>query len=223
MKNIFKLLGKSPFKPMQKHVEEVANCVGKLSAFLKALKNNYVEAVKIAKEISEFEHNADKIKDEIRNNLGKSLMLPVKRSDLLTILSIQDAIADTAEDISVLATMKKKMNIPDEIYTLLDLVLEKSIETFNKYKEIIDGLDELVEATFAGPQAEKMRKNIGDVCYLEHEADKVQKMLLVKIFEYDEQLSKSDFFILAKLCKGIGDLANISESSANKIRLILLG
>jgi predicted phosphate transport protein (TIGR00153 family) len=208
---------------MQDHADQIANCVLKLKDFLTTFKKSFEEGKKLCAEISEFEHKADQIKDKIRNNLGKSLMLPVNKGNLLDILSIQDAIGDTAEDIAVLATMKKDFTIPDELFTLLDILLDKAIDTFKKYREIIDLLDELLEATFTGPQAEQIRKEIKNVARLEHETDKAQKIFLQKFFDYEENLSKSEFFLISKISKGIGDIANISEKAANKIRLILLG
>jgi len=223
MKNILNsLLGKSPFKPLQEHMRQIQSCVLPLKQLLQELKKGSDAAAKtLAAQISEHEHLADKIKDEIRESLSKSLFMPVQRQDVLEILSIQDAIADTAEDIGVLCTIKDSFSVPDELFTLMEIILDKSVETFQKYQEIIEDMDELLEATFSGPQAQKTKKNIGEVAYLEHETDRAQKVFLKKFFEYDSRLSQSDFFLIAKITRRIGDIANISEKAANKIRLIL--
>lgn len=223
MKNILtSLLSKSPFKSFQEHLEEIKNCVLLLNPLIKALKNDMPQAKSIALKISEHEHNADKIKDSIRDNLSKSLLLPIGRSELLEILSIQDAIGDVAEDISVLCTIKENFKIPEEIFTLVEIILDKSVETFNQYFQIIYQMDELLESTFTGAQAEKIRKDIEQVAYLEHETDNAQKVFLKNFFLIEESLSKGDFYILSKLSQILGDVANISEKAANKIRLILL-
>ena len=47
----------------------------------------------LARQISKQEHEADIIKNEIRNHLPKSIFLPVSRSDTLSFLKEQDAIA----------------------------------------------------------------------------------------------------------------------------------
>ncbi|OHD11719.1 MAG: TIGR00153 family protein [Spirochaetes bacterium GWB1_36_13] len=223
MKNILtSLFGQSPFKPLQAHAEQIFKCVKNLENFLKILRTDFNEAKKVAEEVSLHEHEADKIKDKIRDNLGKPIFMPVGRDDLLEILSIQDAIADSAEDVAVLAVIKENFSIPEEIFVLMEIILQKSTDTFLKYKEIIDQMDELLEATFSGPQADKIRKNIETVALYEHETDKAQKMFLKKLFEYDDRLTHSDFFLISNITKRIGDIANISEKAANKIRLILL-
>ncbi|MCP2521170.1 DUF47 family protein, partial [SCandidatus Aminicenantes bacterium Aminicenantia_JdfR_composite] len=51
---------------------------------------------KLDAEISEIEHKADKIKQNIRSNLPSSVLLPIERQDLLEFLSQQDKIADRA-------------------------------------------------------------------------------------------------------------------------------
>jgi len=223
MKNIFSILKGSSFKDFQAHANQVKECINLLEPFLNSIGKDYEESKKIAKEISNHEYEADKIKDSIRDNIGKSILMPVRKDFFLEILGIQDAISDTAEDISSLVITKESFIIPEEIFPFLKIILKKSIETFNVYKKIVDSLDELLEATFAGPQAHIIRDKISEVAKLEYETDKAQKIFLNEFFKIDEKLSKSDFLILAEISKKIGDIANISEKAANKIRLIILG
>lgn len=208
---------------MQDHALQVEHCVNELPHFFQQLAADFNQAQTLTQKISDFEHEADKIKNAIRNNLGKSILLPIKKNDLLDILSIQDAIADTAQDIAVLCTLKPQFKLPVELRSHLEILLEKAMATFHKYKQIINLMDELLEATFSGPQAENIKDEIHEVALMEHETDKAQKLFLQKVFLIEDSLSKSDFFILAQLSKEIGDIANISERAANKIRLILLG
>lgn len=223
MKNILKsLLSKSPFKPLQEHMEHVHICVVAIQDLLQEVKKgSFEEAKKLYSKINEHEHLADKIKDEIRENLSRSLFMPVHRNDLMEILSIQDSIADAAEDVGVLLTIKESLSMPSDLFVLLEAILNKTLETFHKYHEIILEMEYLLEATFSGPQAQIAKKNIDKVAYLEHETDLVQKVFLKKFFECDDQLSKSDFFLISKISRRIGDIANISEKAAKKIRLIL--
>lgn len=223
MKNILKsLLSKSPFKPLQEHMEHVCICVRLVKDLLQEVRNvSFDKAKKIYDKINEHEHLADQIKDGIRENLSRSLFMPVHRNDLMEILSIQDSIADAAEDVGVLLTIKEPLVMPAELFDLLEEILAKTLETFNKYHEIILEMDYLLEATFSGPQAQIAKKNIDKVAFLEHETDLVQKVFLKKFFEFDKELSQSDFFLISQLSRRIGDIANISEKAAKKIRLIL--
>ena len=53
------------------------------------------------------EQKADQKKNDIRNHLPRSLFLPIDRSKLLDILTLQDCLADRAEDIAVMTTLKR--------------------------------------------------------------------------------------------------------------------
>ena len=108
MRTILSLFSKSPFTPLQQHMEKVAVCVHQLEGLFEALqKREFEKILEIQKKISKQEHEADKEKNHIRNNLPKNLFMPISQSSLLEILSIQDSIADTSEDIAVLTTLKQ--------------------------------------------------------------------------------------------------------------------
>ena len=62
--------------------------------------------------IFEKEAEADRIKNDLRGALPKSLFMPVDRRDLLEVLQMQDSIADTAQDIAGLL-IERRMEIPD--------------------------------------------------------------------------------------------------------------
>jgi len=70
------------------------------------------------------------VKKEIRNNLPKSIFLPVNRGDMLNYLREQDKIADSAEDLAVLVTLRK-MTVPSELRDYLKVLVEKVLLTFD--------------------------------------------------------------------------------------------
>src|SRR5579872_4785278 len=108
MLTIAKLFGKSPFAPLQTHIDKVASCVGELPALFKVmLDQNAKEIDRLCLRISRLEHEADLAKNDIRNHLPRSLFLPLDRETLLEILDLQDAIADQAEKIAHRANMRK--------------------------------------------------------------------------------------------------------------------
>jgi predicted phosphate transport protein (TIGR00153 family) len=64
---------------------------------------------RLYEQISKLEHRADNIKNDIREHLPKSLLMPVDRGDVLLFLKEQDRLADRAEDLGVLLTMRTVM------------------------------------------------------------------------------------------------------------------
>lgn len=219
--SILGLFGRSPFAPLQSHMNKVSECVFLLRDLFKAIEQkNYAEVDRIAKKIGEMEHEADITKNDIRNHLPKSLFLPIDRGQLLEVLSIQDNIADSAEDMAVLATLKK-IEFLDKFKHEFNLLLEKNIETFEGARQIIKEMNDLLESSFSGIEAEKVRSMVDQVAFLEHEADVIQKRLLQKIFEAEDEMTYSTFHLWQKILEALASISNLSEKLAYRIRMML--
>lgn len=221
MLSILNLFGRSPFALLQTHMEKVSSCVHLLKDLFAALKkgdSNLIE--KIASEISEFEHAADVIKSDIRNHLPKSLFLAMDRSSLLDILSIQDSIADKAKDIAVLASIRPLIlleTLQDDFYAFLN----KNIETYDKANKVIHELHELLESSFGGIEAEKVRLMIDSIAFNEDEVDMIQRKLLKKFFNSEEHFTLSTFHIWQRIFETISSISNFSEKLAYRLRTTL--
>jgi predicted phosphate transport protein (TIGR00153 family) len=221
MLTLLSLFGRSPFAPLQSHMESVGYCVHRLPDLFEALEDkDYVTLEKLAEEISRLEHDADLIKNDIRNHLPKSLFLPIDRGNLLEILSIQDSIADKAEDVAVLMTLKPLELLPI-FREEFRLFLHKNIETFDEAKLIIKELHELVESSFGGIEAEKVRSMVDEVAYREHEADLIQRQLLKSFFKAEDELTYITFHLWQRLFESIAAISNYSENLAYRIRMTL--
>lgn len=221
MLTILNLFGRSPFAPLASHMEEVAVCVNLLNELFDALnKKDYERLEQVAKKIGEQEHKADLTKNNIRNHLPKNLFLAIDRGQLLEILSLQDNIADQAEDIAVLATLKQIEVIP-AFREEFQLFLVKNLETFNGARKIIKELHELLESSFGGIEAEKVRSMVDEVSFKEHEVDLIQRKLLKILFASEDKLSYSSFYLWQKIFQALGAISNLSENLANRIRMTL--
>ena len=221
MYTILNLFGRSPFAPLRLHMEKVGECVELLKPLFQAIgQKDYPAAEKICDQISEHEHAADLMKNDIRNHLPKSLFLPIDRAQLLEILSLQDSIADKAQDVAVLATLKP-LEIPPSIQEDFSLFLEKNIETYELMQKITHEMHELLESSFGGGEAEKVKAMGEHVSIKEHEVDIIQKRLLKKFFADEEHLSFSTFYLWQKIFESIAAISNISEKLANRVRMTL--
>jgi predicted phosphate transport protein (TIGR00153 family) len=221
MNIIENLFTRSPFTPLQTHMEKVAQCVEKLEELYEVFSKNEQDKVKtIVEEISEMEHSADITKNDIRNNLPRGLFLAINRANLLEILSLQDTIADKAEDIGVLMTLKKLEPI-DNLMDDLKRFLQKNIEAVQQVNSIIRELDELLQSTFGGTEAKRVRQIINDVAYIEHEADLMQHEILKKLYNMDDRLTYSSFSLWMNIIRTIAALGDTSEKLANRISMLL--
>ena len=221
MLTIARLFGKSPFSPLKSHMQKVTCCVDELTSLYKALeKNDEEEVLKCKKHISKLEHEADLTKNDIRNHLPKSLFLPIDRSQLLEILSLQDALSDKAEDIATTVTLGKLENF-SKYQKFLKEILEKNIAVFHLIKQVVLDLDELLESSFGGIEAEKVKSMIESIAYQEHQLDILQYDFLRNLYQTGHDLPATSFYLWISLVKEIGEISNLSEKLGNRIRMIL--
>lgn len=221
MSTIGKLLGKSPFGLLQRHMEQVSKCVVKMEESLSAFEQgNWDEIESLADQVSRLEHQADQIKDEIRNKLRHRFFMPVDRAQILDILTIQDNLADTAEDVSVLLTFRQIPNHPI-LVTEFQKFRDSNIHAFHLTEVVINDLDELLETGFGGAEAEKVRTVIHDIAYAEHQADVLQRNLLKTILSDKVNLCAADLHMWMQLVKQVGRLSNLSENLADRAGMTL--
>jgi len=221
MRTIASLFGQSPIVPLQAHMEKVTQCVEKVKKMFEALRKGDQAAIeKLAEETSALEFEADQIKHDIQTHLPKRMFMAIDRSRILDILAVQDNLADKAENIGVLLTLKA-MTLPDWLADDFNAFLNKNIEAFEGARAIINQLDELMETGFGGDEAERVLRMVEQVAHMEHEVDVIQRQMLKSLFANEEGLTTGDFFLWTKLFKQVGDLSNLSERLANRVRRTL--
>ncbi len=221
MLNIARLFGKSPFAPLQSHMKKVALCMERLSDIFNALPKKDQEKIeKFSADLSRIEHEADISKNDIRNHLPKSLFLPIDRAHFLEILSVQDSIADKAEDIGILLTLRPLENF-DNFCAELCSFFKQNERVFLEAKQIIEEIDELLEASFGGIEAEKVKTMVEQTAHKEEETKKIQTRLMKQLFSQAESLSTPGFHLWMRLIEEIGAISHRSERLANRIRMIL--
>ena len=218
MRNIISVFGRSPFVPLQMHMEKVVECVEQIPIVIEAYRQGDSEKVEsIAGKISKLEHKADLIKHDIRNSLPRGLFMPVDRSKLLKILSLQDGIANRAEDAAVLLTFKQAKTFAG-FDAAFDIFMEKCLATFNLSRNIIELLDELLETGFGGTEAYKVNELIDKVALKEHEADVSQKELVRLLLANEDRISYGDFFLWTRVIQQVSGIADRSDKLAATIR-----
>ncbi|MFS8563995.1 MAG: TIGR00153 family protein [Rhabdochlamydiaceae bacterium] len=221
MLRIDKLFGKSPFAPLQTHMSKVAVCIKKLTEIFQVLKEKKTDRIaKLVDELCKLEHEADLTKNDIRNHLPKSFFLPIDRSHLLDILSIQDSIADKTEDIGILLTLKSLDSFDSLEMDVLSF-LNKNVEVFLAAHEIISELDTLLESSFGGIEAEKVKVMVESTAHKEYEVDLMNKLLMKKLLSEGDKLPQTSFYLWIKLIEEIRLISSLSERLANRIRMVL--
>lgn len=149
-----RLMKRSPLKYLQEHMRVALECAREVPPLLQAQVNGDLDTVQEKKQrIFELEAEADRIKNELRAGLPKSLFIPVDRGDLLDVLRMQDSIADTAQDIAGLL-IERPMEAPESLKSPLVELANRCIDVCEQSLKVIEELDELLEMGFRGAGSE---------------------------------------------------------------------
>jgi predicted phosphate transport protein (TIGR00153 family) len=215
------LFGKSPFKPMQQHMRLVADCVAEVPPLFQALIEGNAAKLEAQKnKIFELEHAADGLKNDLRDHLPRSLLMPVDRRDLLEVLGMQDSIADTAQDIAGLL-VERKMEVPPGMAEPLMKLVNRCVDTCEQAHKVIEELDELVEMGFRGREAAQVEEMVTALSKIEDETDVMGMELSRKLFAQEDSMKPVSVMFWYQLIQWIGDLADYAEKVGDRLRLLI--
>jgi predicted phosphate transport protein (TIGR00153 family) len=219
MSLIANLFGQSPIRPMQEHMRAAVECARQiLPLFEEMVAGDKAAVTARHQEIDRLEHEADRIKNEIRSNLPKRMFLAIERRDMLEILDYQDSIADVAQDIAELADMRG-MVVPEELASaFLDLV-RRVVSACEQAERVINLLDELVETGFRGREVARVDQMIEELSRMESETDELEERVQRLLFGIEDELGISAIFWY-KLIDYVGGMADYAERVGNRLRLL---
>jgi hypothetical protein len=216
-----RMFGKSPITPMQEHIETAHSAAILLNPFFQAvLKEDWTEAKAVQKQISKLERDADKMKKNVRLNLPKSLFLPVSRTDLLDLVTMQDKIANSSKDIAGLM-LGRKMQIPEAMSEQMVEYVDGAIATSAQAVKAIQELEELLETGFKGREVAIVQELIEELDRLESSNDKVQVKVRAKLFTLEKNLPPVDVMFLYKVIDRIGQLADRAQRVGSRLQLLI--
>jgi predicted phosphate transport protein (TIGR00153 family) len=214
------LFGKSPIRPMQQHMQAAMACAREVKPLFAAMAAGDLEAIASRRaEIDRLEHEADRIKNEIRGHLPRRLLMAVERRDMLEILDLQDSIADTAQDIAELADLRG-MHTPESLRPLLAELVDRVVRACEQSQRVIDELDELVETGFSGREVGRVEEMIDELSRIESDTDDLEERLRRAIFAQEESLGVGTWF-WCQIVGWVADLADYAEKVGNRLRLLI--
>ena len=216
-----KLFGKSPIRPLQEHMNQVHACVGLLKPLFEAvMADDANEVVRVQEQITQLEHDADDKKKALRHDLPTGLFMPVDRRDLLDVLMMQDNMANQAKDIAGLI-VGRQMRLPQTTHRLFVEYVARVIDASAQALNIINELDELVEAGFRGLEVERVQDMIAELNKIESETDRIQVELRVILFGLEDDLRATDVMFTYRLIEEIGQVADYAQRVGSRLQLLL--
>lgn len=217
------LLARNPLPKVGDLMTEVVRTSERVQDLIELLSRGDQPGVeRLAKEISVMEGKADDAKNVARSKMPVRLLMPVDRRDVLKLISQIDAIADCAEDVGVLLTIRP-LTVSEEMKPFLHLFVERVLETIREAAKLIEMIDDLVESGFAGPPAERVIEQAAILNRAEHEADKIQDRCAKVLFKEEDTMAPTAVFMWTKVLNKIGDMANHAENVGDQFRLFVAG
>ena len=221
MRSVLGLFGRSPFKPLSDHADRVHETVMLVPTLVEAfMDGRWEETQAIYERISKLEHKADKLKNEIRDHLPKSMFLPVDRGDVLLFLKEQDGLADAAEDLGVILTLRQMPAPPGMRGDVLQFV-DQVVRTSQVWWQVAQDLPVLQEVSFTGPEVDKTLARIGEISDMEWKADQLQWAVSRQLFQHEDELGPISVMMWMRALEVLGRIANHAENTADLLRLML--
>jgi predicted phosphate transport protein (TIGR00153 family) len=215
------MFGRSPIRPLEEHMAKVHACVLQLTPFFESvLKKDWLQVELLQKEVAHLENQADDIKRDLRVHLPKGLFMPVSRSDLLELLSVQDRLANKAKDIAGMV-LGRKMIFPGPITALFMEYLQRCIDASNQANVAIHELDELLETGFSGNEVKLVEGMISKLSHIERDTDDRQIHLLQIMFGLEDKLPPVNVIFLYKIIEWTGDLADRAQDIGDRLQILL--
>ena len=221
VRSILGLFTRSPFHALQSLGLKVKDCAYQVPVLFDAFfEGDYDGVLELAERISHLEHEADVVKNRVRDELPKSLMLPVDRRDLIDVISALDAIADCAEDVGVLFTLRR-MEPHEQLVEPLRELVHNVMRVVDKACELVEFLQPLADSGFDGKPAHRAISMMEELSELERAADRSQDKLARQLFAIEDEISTGSLYIWNKIFNKIGDMANHAERMGLRMRLFL--
>ncbi len=220
-RSILGIFSKNPFEAMKALGVKVGECAEVIPLLFDAyFEGDYEQVGLYAERLSQLEYEADLLKIEARDHLPRSLFMPVDRRDFLDAVSSLDAIADCAEDVGILFTLRQ-MEPHSELIDPLKGLVRRVMETVRQALEIVERLDHAANTGFSGPDAAELTRMIDELGRLEHAADIVQDDLARRLFSIEDSIKPGSLMLWNKIFNKVGDMANHAERMGNRTRLFL--
>jgi uncharacterized protein len=218
---LFNMFSQSPILPLQEHMIKVHSCTETLLSFIEAaLKNDWPAVETYQQQIAELEREADNIKRDLRFHLPKRIFMPVSRTDVLELLTVQDTIANKARDIAGLV-LGRKMQFPEAISEQVLQLFKRSVDASAQAKKIIIELEDVFEAGFRGNELKVIQEMIQELDNIEHDTDKIQIEIRRTLFSIEKTLPPVDAIFLYKVIEWGGDLADRAHHVGGRLLMLL--
>lgn len=229
MNILSKLLhGPSPFGQLQEHLNKVMECVELVKPMIEAaLAGEEDRLNELSHDIFRLEHEADLVKNRIRDAMPRELMMPVSRSDYLAFLHRQDSLADMVEDLAMVLSLRP-LKLPEDCEKgacaeQLRHLADHAVDAARGIAEMTRKMDQLKQRGWKEHDLiEEIRRESDAIGQLEWKADKHQFRLVRRLLSpQEEEPPFIDKYVAMEVIRTLGKLADQAEGMGDHLRLMI--
>lgn len=207
------------FGGIQEHAEKVKECAWIFQQAVECHVNSHCNSFdELRKEIIHLENEADIIKNRIRSYLPRERLMPVKKSLLLQYVGEQDRILDAVVDSLAWISFRSRESVPIELHKDFFLLVDAVMDPFEEITKMVTAARKYFQR-FSESRRSKVKEIIRAIRQQEHEADKVEEMIVQKAFaSITDPIS---LFHVVRLAESIGAIANLAENTGDMMRSMI--
>ena len=214
MSALVRLFGSSPFAPLHRHLEQVCCCVNVLPLICQELfQGNSID--EYVEQIFKLEHEANVLEQQIRHHLYTSFFLPIPKTDLVQVLSLQQALAQHAQNIAFSFSLVAHLAI--KFQSFYPQLLSLHSEAFHELEAILKIWVELIESAFGAQKLDVLQKKVDHIFICEQKAIILQRDILRQLFNQESSYN----YVYHKIIEETALIAHICLKLANHVCMTL--
>ncbi len=171
-RSVYDVFGYSPFEDLKKHEKLCVEAVKLMIEFFESRDPKIIDKVK------EIEREADKLKDTIMKNVS-DVMIPVDKYKLLNLITLQDNIINTCEDLVTLLYIKN--------VAVLKQLLQILSKIIQEYDELFRALEVLLAKAFAKSEVENVHNVVKKITELKEMFEREQANFVKSLASYSTE------------------------------------
>lgn len=207
------------FSGIRDHAEKVKECAWIFQQAIECHVNaQCARFEELRQEVLHLESDADILKNRIRAYLPRERLMPVNKALLLKYVQEQDGILDAVVGSLAWISYRSRESIPQDLHKDFFLLVDAVMDPFEEIGKMVDG----AAAYFKRPSESRLnrvKEVIRAIRQQEHEADKVEEMIIQKTFA--SVTDPISLFHIIRLAESIGAIADHAENAGNIMRAML--
>lgn len=208
------------FRGIQEHAEKVKECAWIFQQAVECHVNAHCELFEAHRnEVIRMESDADTIKYRIRAYLPREILMPVDKAHLLKYVKEQDGILNAVVKALAWISYRNREFIPADMHKDFFLLVDAVMDPFEEISRMVTEATKYFQR-FSENRRNKVKEIIRAIRQQEHEADKIEEMIIQRAFK--TVMDPISLFHVIRLAESIGAIADHAENAGDTMRAMLI-